>query len=131
MALKICVHHRLIVSSLVNHRSEGIVERRNCFVGESSRVCVFVQPLRHLNVSVEVLHYDIIPACVSVCCPVSVSGISGCECGGWEHLVTRCFVVVVQCSLPGAALVDCPVNVLTGPSVLLRTLNSRVRVGCW
>ena len=84
---------------------------------------MFVQPLRHLNVSVEALHYDIIPPCVSVCCPVSVSGISGCECGGWEHLVTRCFVVVVQCSLPGAALVDCPVNVLTGPSVLLRTLN--------
>ena len=121
------------------HRWWIIVQKVSWNGGIASSVNPLVYPCVHATTSASQCvkcfcggsHYDIIPACVSVCCPVSVSGISGCECGGWEHLVTRCFVVVVQCSLPGAALVDCPVNVLTGPSVLLRTLNSRVRVGCW
>ena len=90
--------HRIISS--VGHRSfrryRGTAEllRRWIF----SCIRVFVQPLRHLNVSsvsVEVPHYDIIPTSVSVCCPVSVSGISGCECCASEHFVIRCFVVVV------------------------------------
>ena len=42
MALKINVYRRLIASSRrwVIVRSEGIVERQNCFVGESSRASV-------------------------------------------------------------------------------------------
>ena len=88
--------HRIIVGESSFRRYRGTAELLRRWI--LSCIRVFVQPLRHLNVprvSVEALHYDIIPPCVSVCCPVSVSGISGCECGGWEHLVTRCFVVVV------------------------------------